>query len=475
MPWLDKSYATQLALQPLSVEACQRLLESLLPGQVIPAAVLHSILTRAEGNPFFVEELAQTMLTHGDVSGGLEIPETIAGVLMARLDRLPEFARRLLQIASTLGRTVSVPLARTLWDGPGAIEEALDVLERHEFLYAQVGTAEALYVFKHALTQEVTYNSLPQMRRQVFHTTIAQTLESLHAQRPDEALEQLAYHYGRSTEAAKAIAYLRQFGAKAARSFAHVEAITAYQQALQHVEGLPSRQQDRTRLSLLLDQTFSLAGLLRFRDIHALLVPQQEQLEQLQDPALMSPYYFRLGMTATYLGTYDQSRHYAQRAIEAAQQCHDTATLGMSYYLLGLTHTWSGKFREGLASSRQAVTYLTNTREQHWLGMAYWNVGSNAAFLGEFKTALEALAHTATLGASSEDLRLQHITAMYQGWVHSMQGEFEVGIAMCQHVLTREPDPSTGLGARLYLGIAYLEQGSTIQAIPLLEKVIQRA
>ena len=257
-PWLDKSYVTQLALRPLSANESQQLVASLMPHQAVSAPVLSALLTKAEGNPFFLEELAQTMrthgnmLVHGDATAPLPLPDVIQGVLMARMDRLPEAARRLLQMASILGRTISVKLLGALWEGPGEVEDHLATLQRLEFLYEQVGAHELRYTFKHALTQEVAYASMLRTHRQALHTTIGQTLEAMYAGHLEDALEQLAYHFGRSTDAPRAINYLCQYGAKTARSFAHVEAVTAYQQALDHVEHLPRQQQSRCRLDLLL-------------------------------------------------------------------------------------------------------------------------------------------------------------------------------------------------------------------------------
>jgi tetratricopeptide (TPR) repeat protein len=272
----------------------------------------------------------------------------------------------------------------------------------------------------------------------------------------------------------KAVTYLRQFGAKAARSFAHVEAVTAYQQALPHVEHLPAVQQDRARLDLLLRLAFSLSILGRFRDILDLLLPQQERLEHLQEPALMGPYYFRLGITCIYLGTFDQSMQHAQRALAAARHCHDRATLGMSHRLLAWASTSLGRYQQGMTYGRKAVALLENTAEWHWLGLAHWDIGMSAAFLGEFETALEALSHTRMLGEAHEDPRLQHLAESSSGWIDIMRGEWEAGITVCQRILAHSPDPIVELLALLYLGIAYLEQGDPTRAITLLEQVVQR-
>jgi tetratricopeptide (TPR) repeat protein len=448
--------------------------ESLVPAQALSPAVLQALLTKADGNPFFLEELTQTMLAAAAAPAQLALPDTIHEVLMARMDRLPEPTRRLLQMASILGRVVSVQLLRTLWDDPGEIEDHLALLQRLEFLYEQVGAAEPQYIFKHALTQEVAYTTILHTHRQAFHTTIGQTLEAMYADHLDDMLEHLAYHYGHSTDAAKAVTYLRQLGAQAAHSFAHVEAVTAYQQALPHVEHLPAGQQDRSRLDILLRLAFSLSILGRFRDILELLVPQQERLEHLQEPALMGPYYCRLGITCIYLGAFDQSMQHAQRALVAARHCHDRATLGMSHRLLAWASTSLGRYRQGMRYGRKAVALLDNTAEWHWLGLAYWDIGMSAACLGEFATALEALSHTRTLGDVHEDPRLQHLAEIGRGWIAIMRGEWEVGITAYQRILAHSPDPIMELSALFYLGIAYLEQGDATRAMTLLEQVVHR-
>lgn len=102
-------------------------------------------------------------------------------------------------------------------------------------------------------------------------------------------------------------------------------------------------------------------------------------------------------------------------------------------------------------------------------------MGANAAFLGDFSTALAALEQTAALGTARDDRRLQHMAVIYQAWVYVMQGQCAAGIAMYQELLAHDPDPSMAFTVRLYLGLAYVEQGDTAAAIPLLEQVIQRS
>src|SRR5262249_20964217 len=147
----------------------------------LPADLEQIILAKAEGNPFFLEELTRTVLAHPDVTADVTVPDTIQGVLMARIDRLPEAPKRLLQTAAVLGRTCTPPLLQAIWDGVCPLEPLLHELTQQEFLLADPGMEGQTYVFKHALTQEVAYESLLMSRRQALHHAAGQTLETLYA------------------------------------------------------------------------------------------------------------------------------------------------------------------------------------------------------------------------------------------------------------------------------------------------------
>ena len=199
------------------------------------------IVAKADGNPFFLEELTRAVVAQVDSQSAVTVPDTIQGVLMARIDRLPEEPKRLLQTASVLGREFSPRLLQAIWDGTGATAPLLAELKRQEFLYEPLGTEDPVYVFKHALTQEVAYTSLLTTRRQALHAAAGWALEALYAHRLEEAYDRLAYHYAQTDEAAKAVEYLTHFAAQSMASYAQEEAITALQEARRHAERLPTR------------------------------------------------------------------------------------------------------------------------------------------------------------------------------------------------------------------------------------------
>jgi class 3 adenylate cyclase/tetratricopeptide (TPR) repeat protein len=473
-PWLDKSYTAQLVLRSLALPDAFTVVRSISQHAALPDHVVRMIVDKGEGNPFFLEELTRAVLDHTAFQTTLTVPDTVQGVLMARLDRLLEAPKRLLQTASVLGREFPPHLLAAIWDGPGPLSPLLQELRQLEFLYERSGSEGLLYVFKHALTQEVAYESLLTTRRQTLHAAAGQALEAQYADRLEEVYDRLAYHYARTNEADKAVTYLSRFAEKAARSYAHAEALTALQEALSHIERLPGGTPDRLVLELTLRQAQSLYFLGRFPESVEVLLREQERLERCLDPTLAGPYYFWLGHMYTRLGNSERAVHNAQRAVTEGQRCGDRATMGKAYTVLTLEGYWPGQYEQGIAYGQQAVALLEGAQEPYWLGMAYCFLGYNYMGASRFALALEAEAQTRAIGEAIDDPRLQTYAAFCTGWFSAMIGEWGAAIEACQRSLQRAPDTASKAYASAFLGYAYLEQGDIMQALPLLEQAVQR-
>ncbi len=473
-PWMEKSYAAQVALQPLSPGESLSVVQSVLQTEQVPEPLARLILAKAEGNPFFLEELTRVMREQGDLRQTEAVPGTIQEVLLARLHRLADEPKRLLQTASILGREVSLRLLGAIWEGPGSAEPHLRELMRLEFLYEKTRAAEPVYVFKHALTQEVAYESLLPARRQALHAAAGRALEQLYAVRLEEVYDHLAHHYSKTDDAAKAVEYLTHVAAKAARAHAHTEVVQAVQEALAHVERLPAEQRESQLLNLILRQGPSLIPLGRIQEILAVLLSKREGLERLEDPSRISRYYFLLGRTYSFLGDHERAAQCARQAMEEATRCGDEATMGKAYFLLAVDEPLSGRARQGVEHGQRAVALLERTMERWWLGPAHWVVGINHAQLGEFEPALEAEARALAIGEEIGDPRLQTLAGWATGAIHTAMGECEAGIEACRRSLECSPDPLNTATASGWLGYAYLEKGEPARAISLLEPAVQQ-
>ena len=473
-PWMNRSYVTQLALQPLSRGDSQRIVEGLLAARGEHNALAPAILSKAEGNPFFLEELCRAVAEQPDAASGIAVPDTVQEALRARIDRLPEDVKDALRLASTIGREVPLRLLQTVWRGPGDIEHHLRELTRLEFLYEQTRVAESIYVFKHALTQEVVYESLPVAQRHALHAATARALERLYEGRLEDADDRLAYHYARTDQSDRAVECLSRVAQKAARGHAHVEALGALEEALAHVERLPAEARDQRRLRLVLHKASSLIHLGRFREVLSVLLHWKASVDRLGDAALSGYYHFLLARTHLFVGDQLRAIQSAERAIADAARCGDTTTLGKAHYVLAQEAPLSGRSAEGIRHALEALACLERAGRAWWVGEAHWVVGLNHALLGELDAALEAETRARLIGETVGNKQLQASALCAIGIVQAALGHTEAGIEACEGSVSVAPDPLTSAVALGWLGFAFVEHGAAARAIPPLEASAQQ-
>jgi predicted ATPase len=172
--WLNKSYATQIALQPLGPEESRQVVRSVLRQTALTPTLEQQLLVRAEGNPFFLEELAYTLREHDGQSSALSVPDSIQAVIAARIDRLSPDERQLLQAAAVIGKTVPFPLLQAMTALPEeTLGRRLAYLQAAEFLSTAGGLPSATYMFRHILLQETAYQALLTSTRRQYHQQIA--------------------------------------------------------------------------------------------------------------------------------------------------------------------------------------------------------------------------------------------------------------------------------------------------------------
>lgn len=230
-PWPQRAAATQLALRPLSAEESGRLVRSVPQAAGLSDAALAGVVRRAQGNPFFLEELASA-LGAGQLDG-VGIPDTVHAVLAARIDRLAPADKRLLQTAAVIGDPVPLPLLRLIDDASEqSRERALSRLQEADLIYERPADPGRVLAFKHALTQEVAYRSLLKHTRAPIHRRIAQALQTQFATLARDHPELLAHHLTEAGELQAAVAQWRAAGRRAADRSADLEAIHHFQRAL---------------------------------------------------------------------------------------------------------------------------------------------------------------------------------------------------------------------------------------------------
>jgi tetratricopeptide (TPR) repeat protein len=457
-PWRDRSYVTQLTLTALTAADSEAVIGAIARETRIPPQVSAEILAKAEGNPFFLEELTRAVLEHGP---GDRVPDTVHGVIMARIDRLPDTAKQLLQTAAVLGREVPLRVLTRVWRGTQRIAPALEELCRLEFLFEKSGGDEQVFVFRHALTQDVAYDSLLARQRRDLHLEAARALEELYGSRIDEMTATLAYHYARTDLTDEAVTWLMRAADRAARVYANAEAILHLDIARRRLERLPAgAERDRRSLEVALRHAHSLYFLGRFRESVDVLQPHAAPLARLDDPGLTAPYCFWLAHMYSRLGDQRRAGDSAYRAIDAATSAGDRAILGKAHGLLALEGHWAGNAPDGIAHGKEAIRLLRACPDQRWwLGMAHFYVAMNHLLTGEFEAALAEATNADTVGKEIGDPRLQTYAGFTAAWVEASRGDCETALAVCRRSLEQAPDRVSRAYASMFLGYALLEAG----------------
>jgi class 3 adenylate cyclase len=250
-PFGSRSFYTTLTLHSFSEAETLAMAGHVLGTAQCPVELQTTLIAKAEGVPLFIEEVTKALLDLGVLQredgtyrlvknlSEVSVPETIQGIIMARLDRLGDDGKYTVQLASVIGRQFLVRLLARVAGSSERLDGLLRELQALEIIYEQGLLPEPAYIFKHAVIQDVAYNSLLMQRRKALHRAVGEAIEELYQDRLEEHYAELAHHFTQGEVWDKALGYLRQAGAKAAAQSAHREAVAYMEQALAVLQHLP--------------------------------------------------------------------------------------------------------------------------------------------------------------------------------------------------------------------------------------------
>ncbi len=369
--WGNKSYYTQLRLDPLGADSAEEMLKALLGDDQELIALRRLIINKTEGNPFFIEEMVQALFEQGVLLRDgvvrlarpldeIRVPPTLQGILAGRIDRLPVAEKELLQTLAVLGREFPLSLVRSVTQtAEGELERMLSALQLGEFIYERPALAEVEYTFKHALTQEVAYNSVLTQRRKLLHERAASAIESLFADRLEDHLEELAHHYSRSADTAKAVEYLLKAGQSAAQRSASKEALDRFEAGLKLLESLPTGPvRDEQELALRVAMWMPLSEVRNeaSADVRVNLERARELCDQAAAPTTLVVQVLH-GLSSYYLFTasFETARSLASEILVMGAKSGDEIASLTGYCDLGFIAAWSGEYRAAATSLEQSV------------------------------------------------------------------------------------------------------------------------
>jgi predicted ATPase len=358
VPWSARAYLTQLTLGRFARPQVRRMVEAITGGKRLPAEVVQQIVAKADGVPLFAEELTKTVLEAGGLQEQedhyalteplppLAIPATLQGALMARLDRLGE-GKAVAQLGAVLGRTFPYELLRAVapldelavWRGLGQLVKA-------EVLYQQGVLPQATYMFKHALLQDMAYQSVLRSTRQQYHQRIAQMLEARFPETMETQPELLAQHYTAAGLSEQAMGYWQQAGQRAYHHSAYVEAISHFTQGLEVLKTIPEtveRRQQELAVQTTLGQALAAVQGLAAPEVEAVYQRARVLCQQVGETTELLGVLYRLGILYNNRGQFQMARELGEQALRLAQQVHDPAGIAHAHLLLGNTSWFLGE------------------------------------------------------------------------------------------------------------------------------------
>jgi transcriptional regulator with AAA-type ATPase domain/tetratricopeptide (TPR) repeat protein len=485
--WIEKSYATQIPLQPLDPSEARRIVRAVLRDSPVPDAVVDLLLAKAEGNAFFLQELALVVKGAGDPASPVVVPDTVQDVLLARIDRLAPDERDLLTSAAVVGKDFPLSVVQAIVALPEeTVRRTLARLEAAEFVHETGLGPDVEYTFKHTLTHEVAYDCVRGPDRRRLHAGVLAALEGLREEPAPEHLERLAHHAVRAAVWDKAYAYLREAGVRAHAAGAHREAVAFFEQALAALAELPP---SRERLEQAIDVRFELrTSLLPLGEVERGLAHLREAARlasELGDPG-------RLGRLTIYhvgqlyfMGEHERAWEVGQQALRLGDTLDDLALRTSTNTYLGQVLHARGEYRRAAELFRKNAEALRGSAARERLGLPQLPaVHSRAclvwslAELGEFREALAQAEEGVALAEGVNQPLSRTVAYAGLGVVWLRQGEHARAIAVLERALDliREwniplwfPRVASALGAALALG------GRAAEAQPLLAQAVERA
>jgi tetratricopeptide (TPR) repeat protein len=456
-----------MRLGALPAESASELLDALL-GEDPGLAPLKELLVK-RGNPFFLEETIRTLVETKTLDGlpgryrltqpvqMIQVPATVQVILAARIDRLPTEDKRLLQVASVVGKDVPFALLQAIAEQPDeALRRGLDHLQTAEFLYETRLFPEVEYSFKHALTHEVTYGGFLQERRRDLHARIVDAIETLYPERLGEHIERLAHHALRGEVREKAVPYLRQAGIKASARSAPLEARGWFEQALGVLAALPESPPT-------LEQGYEIR--LELRSVLALLGEVRRALERLAEAETLAERLNddgRRGRVWTFmtnahslLGELGEALGTGTRALEIARRLGDSRLHIPTTTQLEQAHYYRGDYERVVELAIDNLAALSADLVSEHFGAAapasiydrYWLVRSLIE-LGRFTQAAPYAAEALRLAESAHQAYAVGQAYLTAGWLHLHKGDWAKARPLIEH------------------GVAAYKAGNIVLALP---------
>ncbi|MCI0552664.1 MAG: AAA family ATPase [Anaerolineae bacterium] len=522
---IGEKYST-ISLEPLQAEQTDLMLANLLGMKDMPKNIRDLIVEKAQGNPFFVEELIRSLIETKQVvrenshwkavgeTANISLPNTLRGVLSARIDRLPETSKHVLQNASVIGRAFDLRVLKRLTSLNGGFDSHIQYLQEA----SMIEPARDEYMFRHVLIQEAAYESILLKKRAELHKQIGETLEELHLERIEEFAPMMAYHFYTAQDA-RSLKYDILAGEKSARLYANAEAAVhfsralevakrnsedrkqiaklftqigqalelsgRYEQALQNYESMQDFGREQGDASTELSALMAKATIYStYTSLHDPLLGEQALIQALElsraigDRAAQARLNWNLMLTYLFSKRLDQALRHGELALPLARGLEDHEPLAFVLNDLCRLYVCLGRIDDAYAVIHEARELWIKLDNQNMLTDSYGSEAEARFQVGDHDRALELLRKGLELSEKIENQWGKAYNRMLMSFIYLDRGEIGRGIQLSAEAI--EEGERGGLVAsstshRAELGWFYGFYGGMEKGLELVEQALELA
>jgi tetratricopeptide (TPR) repeat protein len=468
------------------------MVESLLRSNEIPQGLTRFMDTKTEGNPFYLEEMINSLVESGvlkqindtwtltrEISSN-DISATIHGLIAARLDRLKSTSKRVLQEASIIGRSFYHDIIRQISDITENMNECLGHLQSSDLIITHCLDPDIEYIFKHALTQEVVYNSVLLKERQQIHEKVGNVMEDLFKDRLPEFYESLAHHFSLGKSKIKAVDYLIKAAEKSMNRFSLQESHDFFSKAYEIILELPENQAgvDDIIVTLLNKWGFLFYYRGDFKSGLNIFSKHIKNIEKISDKEKIGMFYALYGYILFNSWKGEQGHEYLIKAKQIGHEIGNFEIVGYACAWLTFVYADAGRFKEGIEHGEAGLKLAKKNHLDHYVyykcigGLCYINV-----WIGDAAGSIEYGEHLIDYCEKHGQSRGLAIGYSFcKGAGEFCAGDFLTSIKSVEKAVAVSVDPLHNLASRHYLATVQLflkrwEKGRQIcgELVPLYE------
>jgi class 3 adenylate cyclase len=443
-----RPYFLQIPLKPLSGEASVDLVRGLLEGSMLPQKLSEVILNKSEGNPFFVEEVLRSLIERGVLArdhGGwkvtslvenIQVPDTLQGVLLSRLDRLPEETKRVIQKAAVIGRVFLFRVLEHMAHEETSLDSQMTLLEEAALVREQARVPEVEYIFHHALAQEVAYQTLLAPARKLLHQKVGKAMEAIFAERIDQYRALLAYHFFKGEDWEKALQYSLGEADAAVQIFAYAEAREHYHLALDSLKHLPNNDSNRQKQVDVSVRLVNVSLQSESPEKNLAILTEAESLaSSLADDAHLARVQLWIGRVHYLAGRLREAISYFQKVLAVAPKFGDPELMALPGAVIGRVLVLQGQFAKAYQLLDRAVPLLEATQNRHELLFACLYRGVCRAVLGDYPAGFAELDQVLKTAQASRNLNAETMAYTALAMIHVTAGNYHEAMGAAQAAL----------------------------------------